>query len=78
VQYEVDWNKGTDNGPDIGKFSKNLPSCMLAAQTGHVVSYMRTHPTVLKKWGRQAITTITLSVRNSREPGSFAPICLKP
>lgn len=67
VQYEVDWNRGTEDEPNIQQFSKKLPAGMLAAQTGHVVSLMRTDPAILRAYGRAPITTLTFSVRNSKE-----------
>jgi hypothetical protein len=57
VQYET-----------MDKFEdKKLSAGMLAAQTGHVVSCMRTESFILKRYGRQPITTLTFSVRNSKE-----------
>jgi hypothetical protein len=57
VQYET-----------LDKFEdKKLPAGMLAAQAAHVVSLMRTDPIMLRDFGRQPITTVTLSVRNSKE-----------
>lgn len=57
VQYEV-----------RGKVhSRRMVAGRLMAQVGHVVSLMRTEPEILQEYRRQMITTITLSVRNSRE-----------
>lgn len=47
--------------------TKRMEHGRLHAQTGHVVSLMRTDPEILREHGRKPITTITLSVRNSRE-----------
>lgn len=70
VQYTIPIDPDEDEGSMFkggDMKSKRLPAGMLAAQTGHVVSLMRTDPRILKAFGRVPITTLTFSVRNSRE-----------